>query len=308
MPAYLNDTKQTNKFFSLPHAHRTALRLLIYASLIFWTFVSLFPIFWTVTTAFKNPPDVLQGRIVPWVHFQPSWRGWKTLGLSPDTIFTTSTARSEFLNRLSGSVIATFGASLVAVTIGSLAAYGLSRFQYKFGRMRNKDISFFFLSQTILPPVVSALPFLVLYKHLDLLDTHIGLIMVYTLTVLPLVIWIMRSQFDSIPRELDEAAQVDGCNSLTAFSRIMLPISLPGIAAAFILSSVICWNEYFFAALLTSTYSKTLPVMLASQTSSQTINWWTMAALATAAIGPLVLVGIFLENYIVKGLTTGAVK
>lgn len=293
---------------NLIHAQRTALHLLIYAALLFWTFVSLFPIFWTVTTSFKNPVDVLQGHVIPWLHFQPSWRGWRTLGLSPDTILATSTVRGEFLTRFSGSVIATFGASLLAVTIGSLAAYGLSRFRYKFGPMRNKDISFFFLSQTILPPVVLALPFLVLYKHLALLDTHIGVIMVYTLTVLPLVIWIMRTQFDSIPIELDEAAQVDGCTLWSAFIRIMLPISLPGIAAAFILSSVICWNEYFFAALLTSTYSKTLPVMLASQTSSQSINWWTMAALATAAIAPLTLVGVFLENFIVKGLTAGAVK
>lgn len=289
-------------------AQRTASHFLIYTVLLFWTVVSLFPIFWTITTSFKNPVDVLQGRVVPWLQFEPSWRGWRTLGLSPDTILATSTVRIEFLTRFSGSVIATFGASLFAVTIGSLAAYGLSRFRYKIGGVRNKDISFFFLSQTILPPVVLALPYLVLYKHLALLDTHIGLILVYTLTVLPLVIWIMRNQFDSIPSDLEEAAQVDGCSSWMAFIRIMLPISLPGIAAAFILSAVICWNEYFFAALLTSTYSKTLPVMLASQTSSQSINWWTMAALATAAIAPLTLVGVFLENFIVKGLTAGAVK
>lgn len=308
MPSSVKQSQQSHNSMNLLHIQRKALHLLIYAALLFWTLVSLFPIFWTLTTSFKNPVDVLKGHILPWLNFEPSWRGWRTLGLSPDTIFANSTVRGEFLNRFSGSVIATFGGALVAVTIGSLAAYGLSRFQYKFGPMRNKDISFFFLSTTILPPVVLALPFLVLYKHLELLDTHIGLILVYALTVLPLVIWIMRTQFDSIPIELDEAAQVDGCTSWSAFVRIMLPISLPGIAAAFILSSVLCWNEYFFAALLTSTYSKTLPVMLASQTSSQSINWWTMAALGTAAIAPLVLVGVFLENFIVKGLTAGAVK
>jgi multiple sugar transport system permease protein len=174
--------------------------------------------------------------------------------------------------------------------------------------MRNKDISFFFLSQLILPPVVLAMPFLVLYKQLMLLDSLVGLILVYTLMVLPIVIWIMRDQFDTIPLELEQAALVDGCSIWGAFLRIVLPIALPGMVAAFILSVILCWNEYFFAALLTSTDAKTLPVMVASQTGSQGINWWSMAAIASAAILPLVLVGVFLERYIVKGLTAGAVK
>jgi multiple sugar transport system permease protein len=174
--------------------------------------------------------------------------------------------------------------------------------------MRNDDILFFFISQLILPPVVLALPFLVLYKDLALLDTRIGLIMLYTLTVLPIVIWIMRDQFNSIPVELDEAALVDGLSVWGAFMRIILPIALPGIVAAFILSLVLTWNEYFFAALLTGSDAKTLPVMVASQTGSQGINWWSMAALSTAAIAPMVVHGIMLERYIVKGLATGAVK
>jgi multiple sugar transport system permease protein len=174
--------------------------------------------------------------------------------------------------------------------------------------MRNKDISFFFLSQLILPPVVLAMPFLVLYKQLMLLDSLVGLILVYTLMVLPIVIWIMRDQFDTIPLELEQAALVDGCSIWGAFLRIVLPIALPGMVAAFILSVILCWNEYFFAALLTSTDAKTLPVMVASQTGSQGINWWSMAAIASAAILPLVLIGVFLERYIVKGLTAGAVK
>ena len=196
----------------------------------------------------------------------------------------------------------------MAVIIGSLAGYGLSRFAYKFGPWRNKDISFFFLSQLILPPVVLAMPFLALYKELALLDTQIGLLLVYVLMVLPIVIWIMRDQFGSIPRELEESALIDGCSVWSAFLRIVLPVALPGMVAAFILSVVLCWNEYFFAALLTSTNAKTLPVMVASQTGSQGINWWSMAALSTAAIAPLAIIGIFLERYIVKGLTAGAVK
>ena len=287
---------------------RMAGKLLIYGALILWAFISLFPIYWTLTTSFKTAVNVTQGHLIPFVDFYPDWKGWRSLGLSPDSIGQISTVREEFLLRFENSIIASLGASALAVAIGSLAAYGLSRFDYKFGPMRNKDISFFFLSQLILPPVVLAMPFLVLYKELALLDSKVGLILVYTLMVLPIVIWIMRDQFDTIPIELEQAALVDGCSVWGAFLRIVLPIALPGMMAAFILSVVLCWNEYFFAALLTSTDAKTLPVMVASQTGSQGINWWSMAALSTAAIAPLVLIGIFLERYIVKGLTAGAVK
>ena len=280
----------------------------IYVALVFWAIVSLFPVYWTITTSMKVAKDVQLGRLVPWVDFQPNWLGWRSLGLSPDTINGISTPRQEFVSRFLNSIITAGGASILAVLIGGLAAYGLSRFQYKFLWMRNKDISFFFLSQLILPPVVLALPFLVLYKELALLDTTVGVVLIYTLTVLPIVIWIMKDQFDTIPTELDEAAQVDGLSSWGTFFRIILPIALPGMVAAFILSLILCWNEYFFAALLTSSNAKTLPVMVASQTGSQGINWWAMAALSTAAIAPLVVIGILLERYIIKGLTAGAVK
>jgi multiple sugar transport system permease protein len=289
-------------------AKRITSRTLIYGALLLWTFVSLFPIYWTFTTSFKTAVNVTQGHLVPWVDFQPDWKGWRSLGLSPDTIGKTSTVRAEFLKRFENSIIGSIGGASLAVIIGSLAAYGLSRFEYKFAFWRNKDIAFFFLSQLILPPVVLAMPFLVLYKELALLDTKIGLILVYTLMVLPIVIWIMRDQFDTIPIELEQAALVDGCSIWGAFLRIVLPIALPGMVAAFILSVILCWNEYFFAALLTSTNAKTIPVMVASQTGSQGISWWSMAALSTAAIAPLLIIGVLLERYIVKGLTAGAVK
>ncbi len=283
-------------------------RAAVYGILIFWTVVCLFPIYWTVTTSFKLAPNVMQGHMIPYVDFWPAWKGWDSLGLSPRLIGQDSTVREEFLKRFTNSAITSVSASVLAVVLGSLAAYGLSRFRYKFGFMRNPDISFFFLSQLILPPVVLALPFLVLYRSLDLLDTRIGLILLYTLTVLPIVIWIMRDQFQSIPVELEEAALVDGLSIWQAFLTIVMPIALPGMVAAFILSLVLTWNEYFFAALLTSTDAKTLPVMVASQTGSQGINWWAMAALSTAAIVPLIIIGVVLERFIIKGMAAGAVK
>lgn len=282
--------------------------VVIYAVLIAWTIVALFPIFWTFSTTFKTAVDVTQGHILPFIDFQPDWKGLRSLGLSPDTIGQPSTVRDEFLLRLTNSITVSLMAAGVATILGSLAGYGLARFDYRFLWMRNNDISFFFLSQLILPPVVLAMPFLVLYKHLDLLDTKFGLVVVYVLAVLPIVIWIMRDQFKSIPVELEQSAYVDGCSIWGAFLRITLPIAGPGIVAAFLIAFILCWNEYFFAALLTSTAAKTLPVMVASQTGSQGISWWSMAAIASAAILPLVIAGIALEKYIVKGLTAGAVK
>jgi len=283
-------------------------RLFVYGLLILWAFICLFPIYWTLTTSFKMAPDVMKGNLIPWLDFTPKWLGWKSLGLSPDTIGADSTVRDEFMKRFTNSAITSVTSSVLAVMLGSLAAYGLSRFNYKFLWMGNSDISFFFLSQLILPPVVLALPMLVLYKELALLDTRIGLILLYTLSVLPIVIWIMRDQFSSIPTELEEAALVDGLSIWGAFITIILPIALPGMVAAFILSLVLTWNEYFFAALLTSTHANTLPVMVASQTGSQGISWWSMAALSWAAILPLIVIGVVLERYIIKGMAAGAIK
>ena len=285
-----------------------ASRIAIYTALFIWMVVCLFPILWTITTSFKLAPDVMKGNLIPWWDFTPRWKGWESIGLSPRLIGEVSTVREEFLKRFWNSTIISISAALLAVLLGSLAAYGLSRFSYRFGFMKNSDISFFFLSQMILPPVVLALPFLILYKSLGLLDSRIGLILLYTLMVLPIVIWIMRDQFQGIPIELEEAALVDGLGIWGALTQIVLPIALPGMVAAFILSLVLCWNEYFFAALLTSSNASTLPVMVASQTGSQGINWWSMAALSSAAILPLVIVAIFLEKYIIKGMAAGAVK
>jgi multiple sugar transport system permease protein len=294
------DRKQRLRWWSM--------RFVIYGLLIVWAVVCLFPIFWTLTTSFKTAADVMRGNMLPWLEFTPKWLGWKSLGLSPDTLFETSTVREEFMRRFWNSTLISVSASALAVILGSLAAYGLSRFSYRFGFMKNSDISFFFLSQLILPPVVLALPFLVLYKELNLLDSHFGMIAVYTLMVLPIVIWIMRDQFATVPVELEEAALVDGLSIWGAFTRIIVPLVLPGMVAAFILALVLCWNEYFFAALLTSTNANTLPVMIASQTGSQGINWWSMAALSAAGIIPLVIVGILLEKHIIAGMTAGAVK
>lgn len=282
-------------------AARIAGRTFAYGVLLLWAFICLFPIYWTFSTSFKDQVAVLRGpQYIPWIEFEPSSIGWDSV-LEGDN-------RGIFFRNASNSLIVSLTSSSFAVVLGAMAGYGLARFNYRFGPWRNRDISFWFLSQLILPPAAVVMPILILYNELNLLDTRLGLIILYTVVNLPIVIWIMRDQFNSIPVELEQAAMVDGATLLGAFRRIVLPIAAPGIVAAFILSLILSWNEYFFAAVLAASDAVTLPWMVAAQVSSQGAKWWAMAAVATAAILPLTLVGIFLERYIVRGLTAGAVK
>ncbi len=276
-------------------------RTLTYAVLLFWAFICLFPIYWTISTSFKDQVAVLRGpEYIPWLQYQPSSIGWDSV-LQGDN-------RDIFIRNARNSLLISLASSALAVVLGALAGYGLTRFRYKFGRMGNKDISFWFLSQLILPPAAVVMPILILYRELHLLDTQIGLIVLYTVVNLPIVVWITRDQFNAIPVELEQAALVDGASLFGAFFKIVLPIATPGLVAAFILSTILAWNEYFFATVLTATNAVTLPWLVGAQVSSQGAKWWAMAAIATAAILPLTIVGVFLERYIVRGLTAGAVK
>lgn len=277
-------------------------RLGIYFLLAIWAFVCIFPIYWTITTSVKSREAVIQGpKYIPYVDFQPDNKGWFPL------IYEAG-SRANFLKHFQNTLVVSLLAALLAVILGSLAAYGLSRYQYQYGPYDNNQIRNFFLAQLILPPAAIALPILLMFINLGLKDTREGLILIYTVMNLPIVIWIMFDQFNSIPGELEQAAQVDGASIWGAFFRIILPIAGPGLVAAYILTVVLCWNEYFIALVLASTNAVTLPFLIAGQVSSQGIRWWSMAALTVAAIAPLAVIGIILERYIVKGLTAGSVK
>lgn len=274
----------------------------IYIGLLLWTIVFLFPLYWTVTTSIKPKEAVIQGpKYIPWVDFQPNNAGWYPLLYERGT-------QGAFVRHFQNTLAVSLTAAAFAVALGSIAAYGLSRFRYRYGPYDNTQIRNFFLAQLILPPAAVALPILLMFINLELKDTREGLILIYTVMNLPIVIWIMFDQFNAIPTELDQAAQVDGSTEWGAFLRIVLPMAAPGLVAAYILTVVFCWNEYFIALVLASTEAVTLPFMIAGQVTSQGVKWWTMAALTCAAIAPLLVIGILLERYIVKGLTAGAVK
>jgi multiple sugar transport system permease protein len=274
---------------------------LTYAALLLWAFICLFPIYWTAVTSLKNLRLITTGPyFFPWIDFEPVTLGW--------TVLTEANDREEFLRIFNNSLVVAVFSGAAALVLGSLAGYGLARFDYRFAIWRNRDISFWFVSQLILPPAAVIMPILILYRELHLLDSRLGLVILYTVSNLPIVIWIMRDQFNSIPVELEEAALVDGSTLFGAFLRIVLPVAGPGMVAAFILVVIFCWNEYFFAANLSTVDAVTLPSKIAAEVSSQGAKYWSMAAIATTAIAPLLVVGILLERYIVKGLTAGAVK
>ncbi len=277
------------------------LMVITYLLLAVWVVIALFPLYWMVTLSFKNLKLITTGPFfIPWVDFHPVNLGWQDL--------SEPGQRTRFLQAMRNSVICAVGSGILSLILGSMAGYGLSRFSYKVGFWRNRDISFFFLSQLILPPAAVILPLYILFVESGLYDTQLGLTLLYTVVGLPIVIWIMRDQFTSLPVELEQAAMVDGHSALGAFAKIAVPIAAPGMVSAFILVVIFSWNEYLFAAVLTSKSAYTLPQLIATQVSSQGVKYWTMAAVGTATVAPLLVIAIALERYIVRGLTAGAVK
>jgi len=275
-------------------------KVLKYAFIIFWTLFVLAPLSWAVVTSFKTPEAVNQGAtFIPWVQFDPTLAGWRDiLGISGYT---------NLIPNMINSALITFFASFISVTLGGLAAYGLSRFRYGWKYYGNSDIIFFFIAQRILPPVVLAIPFFLLLKSLNLLDTHLGLILVLTSGLMPIVVWLMVDFFNQVPREIDEMAMLEGCNPVQAFRRTILPLSKPGIAISAIFAVIFGWNDLFFALVLTFANVKTLPAAVVALNGTVT-PFCTLAASAIFSILPLIGFVFIVERYLAKGGFTGAVR
>lgn len=195
---------------------------------------------------------------------------------------------------------------VVAIAVFLLFAQVLGkRFQHALG---NNDIAFWLVSQRILPPVAVILPIYVMFQHLGLLNTHTGLIIAYTGANLPLAVWFLRDYFQSIPLEIEESAFIDGANRYQVLWRIVLPLSLPGLVATFLILLVFSWNEYTMALFLTGAETQTMPLLVAAQNATRGPQWWNISALVMMMITPIIVLAIFLERYIAKGILIGAVK
>ena len=276
--------------------------VLLYAFVIFWCLIVLFPYYWLATTSFKRPLDAIRTpKYIPYYDFEPTTEHWDyLLDVRGDVTWR------HFRN----SLIAASGSTTIAVLLGAMAGYGLSRFRYfwRMLRWRNDNIAFWIISQRFLPPALFVVPFLIAYAELGLIDKHGGLIIAYTMFNIPFAVWIMRDFFDGLPIDLEESARVDGANRWTAFTRIVLPLSAPGLASVAIFSFVFSWNEYLYALMLTDFEAITMPVFIAGQNTQRGVEWWYISALALTAIIPVVLVGLLLERFITRGLVAGALK
>jgi multiple sugar transport system permease protein len=259
--------------------------------------IFLFPLYWAVSTSLRNPIDTftVAGFGIPWVNFEPTLDNWI------DQLATAESRRA-----LTNSTVIAVGASLLALLLGTPAAYALARF--RFARIPNRDITVWFLSQRVLPPVATVIPFYLVMRAVGLLDTHIALVLINATFVLPFVVVIIRQTFLDLPVELEEAALVDGAGHFGAFWRIALPLAMPAVAATGLIIFAFAWNEFLFAIAISSKQAITIPVHMAGGVDSRGVQFWFMAVRAMIAMIPPVLIALLAQRFIVRGLTLGAVK
>jgi len=322
--------------------------LVSYVLLGAWAFIVLFPLYWLVVTSFKLPIDVNSGPFyIPFVDFKPTLENWHYIffDLRNDTFrpywntivvsisstllalflgATAAYALTRFTYRPKVGAILTFigcvALAIVAITFGlpwqlaivaALAVFILlltiigKRFQRS---LANNDIAFWLISQRMLPPVAVVIPIYVLFQRLHLLDTCAALIITYVAANLPIVVWLMRDYFQSVPIELEECAAIDGASRYRIFWAIVLPLSLPGLVATFLFVLVFAWNEYLIALFLTNAKAQTLPLTVAAQNATRGPQWWYMSVLILIMIIPVIGMAIALERYIARGLLVGAIK
>jgi multiple sugar transport system permease protein len=265
-------------------------RVLIIGLGVVW---SAFPIFMVVSSSFKNHIDIFA--VPPRFVFTPTLDNYRRL----------FTEWPEFIDGLLNSMIVTIGATLLTAIVSLLAGYAYSRFQ---SRLLTAS-AFFMILVRMLPPIVVTIPLFPIVNRFELNDTHAFLIILYAAFFVSLSTWIMKSFIDQIPRELEEAAEVEGASILQRLTKIILPLSVHGMVAACVFVVVFSWNEYMFALIFTSSAARTAPLVLAEISGSlEGVQWGVLFAAATVQLAPVLFFVVFVQKYIVTGLTAGAVK
>lgn len=270
---------------------RYAQAAVILASLMVLT-VFLLPYLNMAFTSLKPAPEVF--RVPP--RFLPSSIRFGSYARMVDYLPFTLYLR----NSLTVALLSTF----ISVFVGAFGAYSFSRYVFPF---RN----FFFLltlCTRMIPQIVIGVPIYIFFRKLGFIDNILSLVLVNTAFNIPFVIWLMRSFLEGVPGEIDEAAQIDGCSRISTFIRIILPISAPGLATTAIFCFMYSWNEFLFALLLTASKAKTMPVGISEFITIWSIEWGPMAATAVSFSIPVIVFSLFVQRYMVTGLTLGAVK
>jgi multiple sugar transport system permease protein len=263
-------------------------------ALVLAVLVAIVPIVWMLETSFKSNREITQdGTLYPH-HVSTS---------SYHSLFSGR----QFGSYLANSIEVTLASVLIALVLGSLAAYSLARFRLW---MRiDRWVGIGLLTARILPPIVIVVPAYLLMARLHLLDSKLGLIIVYSAFNVSLVVWMMESFFREIPIDLEEAAMVDGDSRLTAFRRIILPLAAPGLVATAIFATIVTYNEFLFALVLTSTpHAQTMPVGASTLIGRINTDWASMSAAGVIGALPIVIFAVAVQRHLVRGLTMGAVK
>ncbi|MDE8601913.1 carbohydrate ABC transporter permease [Marinomonas sp. RSW2] len=265
----------------------------ILTGLFAWTIalVLFFPIFWMFITSFKTELQAIS--IPPTLFFEPTLDNFKIVQ-----------ERSDYIHHAWNSVVTSFGATILALIIAIPAAYSMAFFPGK----RTKDILLWMLSTKMLPAVGVLVPIYILCRDYGLLDSRLALIIIFTLMNLPIVVWMLFSYFKDLPKEILEAARMDGATPWDEVVKVVLPLSVGAISSTALLSIVLCWNEAFWSLNLTASEAAPLTAMIASYSSPEGLFWAKLSAASTLACAPIVIFGWFCQKQLVQGLTFGAVK
>ena len=263
-----------------------------------WIICVTFPIYWTLITSFKSQVDIYGGPYyLPGVDFAPNLSAWEYL-------FTTGS--QGFFLSLKNSIIVSLVSSVLALVIGAMAAYGLSRYRYNYLGKDSDGLAFLILSQRMMPPIVAVIALFIMFSSLGLLDTLRGMILVYTWMNLPITVYLLKDFFAGIPPELEQAAAVDGYSKFDQVRKIVLPLAAPGLATCFTLAFNFAWNEFLFALLLTFQKAQTIPVLISSMNAQMKPEWSIISALGIVAIIPPTIIAVVMDKYLVKGLSFGS--
>jgi multiple sugar transport system permease protein len=262
---------------------------LLYALALFLVAAFLLtPFLWMVLNAFKTPLQII--KLPPELIFQPTLRNF-------ENVFGTQ----NFMRYIMNSIIIAGGCTLIGLLIGLPAAYSIARF-------RQNRLAIVILMARMVPGITFLVPLFIIFRTLGMVDTYTSLILAHMLVGLPFIVWVMVPFFESIPRELTEAAVMDGASAIRAFVMVVLPLSGPGIVTAAILSFVFSWNNFMFSIVLASNKTRTVPVAIYNFISYAQIDWGGLMAAAVVITLPVLVLAIVTQRYVIRGLTAGAVK
>lgn len=251
-------------------------------------FIVVFPFLWMVLSSFKLQSQMLNIKYL--LRFDATTKNYRELF-----------SHYNFVRPIFNSFIIALLSTALSLVLALPASYGIARFHMK-------RTSLLLLVVRMIPAITFLVPWFVIFTYIGIVDTHFGLILAHMVVSLPFIVWIMVPYFESLPKELEESAAVDGSSRLNSFIKIILPISGPGIVTAAILSFVFSWNNFMFGIILSGRVTKTLPVAIYGFISYTDINWGGLMAGSVVVTIPVIIISLFLQKYIVQGLTAGAVK